>query len=234
MKIWMLLLAILSLSATTFASGENTFEVTPFLFDPSDTRLVQSAWLSGIGCPTNATVVPYGGPPTTFSDAACQTGDPRDKRNEGLLLAKTGPLTNNAAAGAELKGVRGTALLELGYDIRKGGAPGSAIGSHCGAGAPRFNIVSGGALYFLGCNLAGTRVAGSPGWTRLKWGSVTGGRPLQAYTTAGVLTNITGVTVDRISIIFDEGDDIGTDFFGAVVLDNIDVNGVLVGRGSND
>jgi hypothetical protein len=76
-------------------------------------------------------------------------------------------------------------------------------------------------------------VASSPGWTRLRWGSVTG-RPLQAYTTAGVLTNITGVTVDRISIIFDEGDDIGTDFFGAVVLDNIDVNGVLVGRGSND
>src|SRR5713226_4428467 len=199
MKIRILLLAILSVSATTFASafGEDAFEVTPFRFDPSQTRLVQSAWLSGIGCPTNATVVPYGGPPTTFSDPACPTGDPRDTRNEGLLLAKTGPTTNNAAAGAELKGVRGTVLLELGYDIRKGGAPGSAIGSHCGAGAPRFNIVSGGALYFLGCNSpAGTLVAGSPGWTRLRWGSITGAVPLQAYSTAGVLTNITGVTVD--------------------------------------
>ena len=36
----------------------------------------------------------------------------------------------------------------------------------------------------------------------------------------------------RITIVFDEGQDEsgGPDFFGAAVLDNIDVNGVLVGR----
>jgi hypothetical protein len=38
-------------------------------------------------------------------------------------------------------------------------------------------------------------------------------------------------TVKSIEIIFDEGYDTGPDNFGAAILDNIDVNGVLVGRG---
>ena len=37
----------------------------------------------------------------------------------------------------------------------------------------------------------------------------------------------------RISIVFDEGQDTGPDFFGLAVLDNIDVNATLVGRGEN-
>ena len=31
--------------------------------------------------------------------------------------------------------------------------------------------------------------------------------------------------------MFDEGTDTGPDFFGAAILDNIDVNGTLVGQG---
>ena len=37
--------------------------------------------------------------------------------------------------------------------------------------------------------------------------------------------------VSRIVIVFDDGTDTGPDFFGAAVLDNIDVNGTLVGSG---
>jgi hypothetical protein len=40
--------------------------------------------------------------------------------------------------------------------------------------------------------------------------------------------------VERIQIIFDEGQDTGPDFFGAAIIDNIDVNGQLVGRGPSD
>jgi hypothetical protein len=40
--------------------------------------------------------------------------------------------------------------------------------------------------------------------------------------------------VRRILIIFDEGQDAGPDFFGAAILDNIDVNGALVGHGATD
>jgi hypothetical protein len=55
------------------------------------------------------------------------------------------------------------------------------------------------------------------GWTRLRW-------------------VLAPVTVQRIVILFDEGQDAsgGPDMFGAAVLDNIDVNGKLVGRGATD
>ena len=59
-----------------------------------------------------------------------------------ILLVKTGPtVTNFASATADLINVKGLTLTELGYDIRKPGPLGSTspIGSHCGAGAPRFN-----------------------------------------------------------------------------------------------
>jgi hypothetical protein len=89
--------------------------VDPFQFDPSKTELVRARWLRGTGCPTNATVTTGSGP---FTDPACPSGDLKDKKNEGLLLVKTGPTPNNAAAGAEVKGVKGIMLTELGYDIR--------------------------------------------------------------------------------------------------------------------
>ena len=49
-----------------------------------------------------------------------------------------------------------------------------------------------------------------------------------------VLTNITGLEVKSISIVFDEGQDTAPDNFGLAVLDNVDVNSVLVGRGPTD
>jgi hypothetical protein len=55
-----------------------------------------------------------------------------------------------------------------------------------------------------------------------------------AYKDGAVLTNISGTTVDSIEIIFDEGDDTCPDNFGLAVLDNIDVNGALVGKGPEE
>jgi hypothetical protein len=40
--------------------------------------------------------------------------------------------------------------------------------------------------------------------------------------------------VVHIDVVFDEGTDTGPDFFGAAVLDNIDVNGILGGTGPDD
>jgi hypothetical protein len=48
---------------------------------------------------------------------------------------------------------------------------------------------------------------------------------------SGGLVNIKGMTVESISIVFDEGQDTGPDQFGLAVLDNVDVNGRLVGTG---
>ena len=116
----------------------------------------------------------------------------------------------------------------MGYDIRKPAPDPDPRGSHCGAGAPRFNITTTAGFYFLGCTSppATTQTAGI-GWVRLRW---TGTPGPMAYLNGTSLTAVTG-TVKSIEIVFDEGQDTGPDNFGAAVLDNIDINGTLVGQG---
>jgi len=227
----------------TAAWAANFNNVTPKEFDPGHTFLVQSTWADGIGCPTKAPVAVYPATHPTTTYTACATGDAHDKQNEGLLLAKTGPTNNNASAGATLNGVGGTKLTELGYDLRK---PGLDVtdprGSHCGNGAPRFNVVASGPatsgnnhLFFIGCNssdtppTSDTPEGASNEWQRLRWGS---GTILADDANNGFMpTNISGFKVKSIQIVFDEGQDTGPDNFGLAVLDNIDVNKVLVGHG---
>jgi hypothetical protein len=224
-------LAILTLvSAVAYAAGR--FSVTASEFDPAHTFLVQAQWLDGIGCPTDARVSFDGSTTSAYSDRACLTGDTSDHTNQGLLLAKTGPTANYAAAGADITGVKGTMLTELGYDIRKPDVSAGARGSHCGAGAPRFNITTqDGKTYFIGCNSPPAIQLLGDGWLRLRWGA---GGVLTAYgQNTGLPTNISGLKVRSLEIVFDEGQDTGPDNFGLAVLDNIDVNGTLVGRGDN-
>lgn len=225
----MSLLPELTIDPTTDPPGHFT-NVIPRDFDPGKTNLVQATWLSGIGCPANAFTFD-GSTTMPFTDLACPNGDPNDQRNQGLLLVKTGPTTNFAAAVAELINVNGITLTELGYDIRKSGADGSSpLGSHCGAGAPRFDVITtDGVDHFVGCNSAATppsSIMPSSDWIRLRWQSVTA-FGITAFPTPIAPTDV----VSRIVIVFDEGSDTGPDFFGTAILDNIDVNGTLVGRG---
>jgi hypothetical protein len=210
------------LATVQCAFAQGGFTVVPFEFDPFGTHLVAAEWKGGLGCPNGATSTSDGVTFTTVNDSGCPTIDPRDGRIEGLLLAKTGLTTNYAAAGADIKGVEGMMVSELGYDIRKGGAPASIIGSHCGAGAPRFDVITQDDVdHFVGCaSPPPVVIAASSSWTRLIW------LPAQAFPPI-----LPTDTIKSLSIIFDEGTDTGSDFFGAAVLDNIDVNGVRVGRG---
>jgi hypothetical protein len=216
--------------------NEGFHKVIPSVYDPMNTRLAQSTWLDGIGCPTNAKTAMYGPPPNypitagpSYTDSACPTGDPKDQRNEGLLLAKTGPTSNVAAGVADLKKVKGTNVTELGYDIRKTLGPLSANGSHCGAGAPRFDVYTSDGLWFVGCDSppADQQSQGN-GYLRLRWG--VSGVVMGYNSSTGLLTPITG-TATRVQIVFDESYDTAPDNFGAAVLDNIDYNKTLVGRG---
>src|SRR5438105_3512146 len=145
---------------------ENFHQVKPHDFDPGNTFLVENGWLDGIGCPTKAMIANSNATGTgimsfsTYMDGGCPTGDPKDRKNEGLLFAKTGPTNNFASAEADLKKVRGITLTELGYDLRKT-SPTTDQGSHCGAGAPRFDVITtDGIDHFVGCN-TGTVVASS-------------------------------------------------------------------------
>jgi hypothetical protein len=142
------------------------------------------------------------------------TGNPAPS----ILLQKLGATSNCAAAGVDivtpLEGGPVSALTELNYDYKNGG--------HCGAGAPRFNVVVDGNYYFLGCT-QGVQTPAGAGWTHVEFG------PVQ-FAAAGI--PLTG-TLDDVYIIFDEGTDtptggtIGT--AGTVYLDNISVNGQVVG-----
>ena len=217
-----------------------TFTVAPSVFDPATTDLVQALWLIGLGCPTNAGTSNSGhkqnGPP--FTDPACPTGDSVDTQNEGLLLVKTGPTPNNAAATATINGLpKKIALSELGYDIRKPNSASDSGGSHCGAGAPRFNVkTKDGNFYFIGCNSPSATTSttnGSTTWIRLRWGNGTAGSVEGLNSTQGYALQAITSPVTDISIVFDEGSDTGPDNFGAAILDNIDINGVLVGQGTN-
>jgi hypothetical protein len=232
MKRWIVAGTLLALLIPSVALAWGSFQVKPREFDPGKTYLVQASWLDGIGCPTDARTydgVGFG----SYTDPACPTGDARDRKNEGLVLAKTGPTSNVASAVADIRGVKGETLTELGWDIRKPGTdtPAGPRGSHCGAGAPRWNIsTTDGNSYFIGCNSPTPVFTAGEGYQRHRWGA--GPLPLLAFNAStGALEPIDGKTIRRLRIVFDEGYDIGPDNFGLAVLDNIDVNGVLVGHG---
>lgn len=135
-----------------------------------------------------------------------------------IVLAKNCPTATNAAAGidiiSELEGGSISELTELNFEYQNGG--------HCGAGAPRFNVLVDGTYFFLGCT-AGTHADLGNGWTHVEFTAAD-------FAAAGI--PLTG-TLEDLMIIFDEGTDtpaggtIGT--AGTVRLDNISVNGQVVG-----
>ena len=160
-------------------------------------------WKDGIGCPSNAWTTPDGVTFNTYTDGACTSGDPKDKRHAGLLLAKTGPTGNNASAGATLQGVKGITLTELGYDHPEARIDLAYLsGSHCGAGAPRFNVTTAddGTL-FRGMFV--TSAAPDRDRHRLDPAALDGRRSW--LSTRRLLPD--AYVVKSISIVFDEGQD---------------------------
>jgi hypothetical protein len=138
----------------------------------------------------------------------------------GLFLEKATATATNASAGATVDGAEGLTLTELGFDYRNDG--------HCGAGAPRFNVyTTAGTYFFFGCAYGvHTPVPGHADWTRVRFGNA------DAFPADGV-TAFPGfgtAVVTGIDVVFDEGTDQGV---GYVMLDNIDVNGTLVGKPGN-
>jgi hypothetical protein len=183
------------------------FSVVPAVYDPGHIHEAVAVWIVGLGC--------IG----TFSPAACGVGDGEDLRNTGLLFAKSGATSDNVAGFATIGHLGHPAPLEFGYDIRNGG--------HCGAGAPRFNVITNdNVTHFIGCNSPPpTSAVSDVGWTRLRWGD-----KVNSIIPPAFPAFLPGNTIMSVQMVFDEGIDTGPDFSGAVILDNIDINAVLVGR----
>jgi hypothetical protein len=120
---------------------------------------------------------------------------------------------------SNIEGLPTAELTDLSWERRTDG--------HCGAGAPRWNVVVEGAsgteyTLFLGC-LAATHSPGSgTGWLKDSYtgpGILTVGAANSGNTTN--LPDIQAGTITALYIIFDEGTDHGP---GYVYLDNITVN----------
>ena len=127
--------------------------------------------------------------------------------NHGLYMAKDGPTPTNAAAYAVIDGVEGIKLTELGYDVKDGG--------HCSGGAPRFNVQASDGFHFVGACTNGTPTGSpAPGWTRFRFSDAQAFPPISP-----------AATISSITVLFDEE--------GSVVIDNIDVNGTLIGKPGN-
>lgn len=168
-------------------------------------KIVGAGWVKGFGLPDE-------------NGKDDDDDDGKRQHNQALQLSKNGPTADCSSAGAEIKGVKGMTLTELGFDIR------SSL--HCGAGAPRFNVVATDSPtpHFLGGCANGTKTADTPlpGWTRVR---IDPANPAQAFPPIAP-----GATIVSIDILFDEGTDAAADFSGLAIVDNIDVNGTLIGR----
>ena len=220
-KLTILCAIVLCLAAAPYAVAVETFEVHPATFVgkagdcgtgyPAGSNIVTAAWLPGIGLPNNGGL---------NSNSVNPADNPNKKdAHSGLLLSKNGPLEDCSSAGATITGVAGMTITELGFDFRNG--------THCGGGAPRFNVVATDGFHFVGNCSVGT-VTPAPqdpaAWSRLRFS------PAQAFPPIAA-----GAKIKSIEIVFDEGTsaDSGPGA-GLTVIDNIDINGVLVGKGPGE
>src|SRR3989454_5157112 len=207
--------------------NEDKLQAKPFVFVGSaadcggtaGSNIVTAAWLRGMGLP---------------DDGGNNAPNPatRNDPHRGLLLSKNGPTADCSAAGARITGVNGTTVtanFELGFDYRNGG--------HCGAGAPRFNVVAKPAsgpetFHFVGGCANDQTPTGAPQdssqWTRV------------AFQTSNAAESFpvipVGSKIVSITLIFDEGTDTAnndTQGVGLAVVDNISINGRFIRQGES-
>jgi hypothetical protein len=140
------------------------------------------------------------------------TTTPADSRRQGLLLSKTTSASNQAQAGVVIRSVEGITLTELGFDMRTGG--------QCTSTSPRFVVVtSDEVVHKIGCSTGTSQPAPAAGWTRLRFDPTN-----PAQTSPAIAA---GSRVKSIHLVLDSGPETGSSM---VVLDNIDINGTLIGK----
>jgi hypothetical protein len=138
--------------------------------------------------------------------------------NLALALSKTAHAPAGTSAGAQLVPAESlTKLTELGFDIRQGG--------HCTANSPHFVVVTSDDVTHVltGCANGSIQTAPAPGWIRMRFDPT---NPAQVN-----IPIAPGQQIKSIAIVLDEGPEATPNLAGGlVVLDNIDVNGVIIGK----
>jgi hypothetical protein len=143
---------------------------------------------------------------------ASTSSNSSDTRNQGLLLSKTSAASNHAQAGIVIRDVEGMSVTELGYDIRNGG--------QCTATTPRFAVVTTDeVVHKTGCASGNSQPAPAAGWKRLRFDPAN-----PAQTNPPIAP---GSKIKSIYLVMDGGPETGASI---VVLDNVDINGKIIGK----
>jgi hypothetical protein len=167
----------------------------PYAYDPAGSNTVAASWMDSMGAGTTTT-----------------TSTTTDILNQGLVLSKTSAASNQAQAGAVIRGVEGMSLTQLGFDLR--------TGSQCTVKSPRLVVVTTDeVVHKAGCQTATSQPAPAPGWQRLR---IDPTNPAQMVPAIAA-----GSKVKTMHVVVDDGPETGS---SVVVIDNIDVNGKLIGR----
>ena len=197
----------LAMAGPALGAKKTKFKAKPFVFDPGATGIVSAKWVTHQG----------------LGDAG--TSD------HALVLQKQGTTATVASAGAAVSKVKNLVLTELGFDVEDG--------THCSGGAPRYNVtLTDGSVFFFGCAHGDMTPWGADSqgdtWTRVRFTDADafyGGGPTLVWPGFGV------ADVQAIHVVFDEGTDTVGLPVGAtpalVRLDNLDVNGKLMGKPGN-
>src|SRR5438128_6448765 len=177
--VFALFMAALGVFAMTSAAFALSLSVTPWTYSHGVN--------SGEGV--------FGDPPVTSKCSAA-----------GLTLIKSGPTTDDSAAGATIGGVSGITLNDLGFDV--------LAGSHFSGGAPRFNVVTEDQqTHFYGFSAATAQSGAPTGYQRYRF-------DLSAAGDGSGNGGVGDKKVLSINIVFDEQ--------GEATLKNFDVNDTTV------
>jgi hypothetical protein len=231
----LVMIAAVPALAQTTSTFQPRFEVIPLETD-NGAGAVAAFWRYGLGCPPG---------PVGFG---CPNPFEQDTKNQGLVLAKSVQSVDPGQAVAEIRGVKGTFLLELGYDLRKFGDQNSPNGSECTLTSPRFEFqMADGSSYFIPCQLPTVDEEVSLHWRRLRWTAADAQAspimacpmPVKKGATCNVPISCTNPSLcgpdkrmQSVRLVQDVGPDSdGAAQFGLSVFDNIDVNGRLRGTG---
>jgi hypothetical protein len=226
------------------------FEVIPQLIDNRD-NVVQSGWLAGIGCLNNPT-------DPTQAGFSCTNPFDRDPNNQGLLMAKSNASfpAGPGQAVAIIKGVKGSFVDIVGYDLRKPYFDNinSISGSHCTSVSPRweFTMADGSSFFIpIACGDPAEIDLSNPAaqfWQRLRWPNPnpTSTAPIWACrmpVSANAKCDVdircsdprgcgVGKRMQSLRIVHDEFDspDLRGNF-GIAIFDNIFVDGGMKGSG---
>jgi len=142
--------------------------------------------------------------------AGVPDADLTDPTNQGLLLSNNAGASSKARAGAIFHNVGGINLSVLGFDLREG--------SLCTANGPRFIVVTTDNVVHTvgGCDPAQAQASPAKGWMRFRFD------PAQAKPAISPDS-----TVKSIALMLDDGPETSG---GMAVVDNININGTMIGH----